>query len=96
MTLRFDFELIPQSQESAQNSYNFHWGRIEQFCLDTDMTLHEVLSLPEWMLTDFYQSEAWNLKKEDKGKRDQIDRNYVQLLQNVNTNLQNLQKMRAR
>lgn len=90
MTLQYDFALLSHSQAIAKNSYQSQLEKIMQFSIDAEVPFDQVLSMPSWLVGDFYNQGAWNIKKAHNDNRDQMDKNIVQLLANINSNLRNL------
>ena len=90
MTRQYDFALLSHSQAIAKNSYQSQLEKTMQFSIDAEVPFDQVLSMPSWLVDDFYKQGAWNIKKSYNDNRDQMDKNIVQLLANINSNLRNL------
>nr|EKV9928708.1 hypothetical protein [Acinetobacter baumannii] len=60
----FDFALLQQSPAQQESSIQSWYRKIQQFSLDSDIKLNDVLSLPFYFIDDYYASPAWKLKKE--------------------------------
>lgn len=50
---------------------------MQQFSIDTDISLDHVFKLPHHFIDEYYRSKAWKLKKEEKEKNVQM---YVDLI----------------
>ena len=91
MTRQFDFALVPPSMDTEKSCYQLRLQAIQQFSIDSDTPLGEVLKMPYWFISDYYASGAWNIKKEHNANRDQITLNVLQQLANTQINLRNIQ-----
>lgn len=63
---------------------------IQIFSHDSDINLDSVLNMPFFFIQDWYESDAWKIKKRLKENDDQMKKNVIQLL----INIQNLQRGR--
>lgn len=53
---------------------------MQQFSLDTDISLDQVLKMPHYFIEVYYQSSAWKLKKEDMKKNVQMNIEFLKFL----------------
>ncbi len=56
---------------------------IQIFSYDSDISFDAVLDLPFFFIHDYYESEAWKIKKQLKANDDQMKKNEIQLLLNI-------------
>lgn len=56
---------------------------LQMFSHDSGVSLDAVLGLPFFFISDFYKSDAWKIKKQLKENDDQINKNMIQLLSNI-------------
>lgn len=53
---------------------------MQQFSIDTDISLDQVLKMPHHFIGEYYSSKAWKLKKEEKKKNVQMNFEILKLL----------------
>lgn len=85
MTRPFDFNLLPRSKDTAKRYYQFQLEQIQSFSIDSGVSFDQVLKMPHWLMHDYYDCGAWNIKKPHIEKDDQIVMSVLQLLKNVIT-----------
>lgn len=71
------------SQNNKNALYKDILMRIQTFAIDSDMSFNEVLNLPFWMLSSYYDDGAWNVKKVQKENHDLMISNAMQLMKNL-------------
>lgn len=77
---RVDFGLMRQLQGSPNNYFQLLLERMQQFSIDSEISLDKVFKLPYYLIDAYYSSKAWKLKKEEKKKNVQM---YIDILKTV-------------
>lgn len=53
---------------------------MQQFSIDTDISLDQVFKMPHHFIDEYYRSSAWKLKKEEKKKNVQMNLEILKLI----------------
>ena len=86
----FDFALLSRSKDTAKNSYQLQLEKIQAFSIDSGVAFNQILDMPYWLVDDYYKKGAWNIKKAHNEVNDQIQKNIMQMLININSSLRNI------
>lgn len=90
MTRLFDFAFPTALQDFAQDCYSKFWEEIQEFAINTDSSLLDVLNMPHWVIDDYYQTKAWNIRKELNAENAKIHTRYSEILNNIIVGLKNI------
>lgn len=62
------------------NCFQLLMERIQQFSIDSDITIDAILKLPYNFIEDYYSGSAWNLKKAHIKKNAQMKEDLLRLI----------------
>lgn len=63
---------------------------MQQFSIDSGIKLNDVFSMQSHIIDDYYRKGAWNIKKAENERHDQMQKNIQQLLVNAVAHLRNI------
>ncbi|MOA02990.1 hypothetical protein D3C78_1224710 [compost metagenome] len=90
MTRLFDFALLSHSVGTAKTSYQLQLEKMQQFSIDASIPFNQVFGMQSHIIYDYYKKGAWNIKKAENERHDQMQKNIQQLLVNAVQHLRNI------